>query len=289
MPLRIRPIITKLMLALTILLAASYVGICLLLFFFQSRLMFSPPPKVYRTPADLKLHYQDVWLSVATGSKIERFHGWWIAADSPKAITLLYLHGKGANGGAVNQAAHFHRLGYSILLIDYRGYGLSEGGFPTESQVDEDAETAWNYLVRERRISPKQIVVYGYSLGGAIAIDLAVKHPEARALIVQSSFTSMADMAKYQGYFWWVPINLLLNQRFDSIAKVKFLKIPVLFIHGAADDFVPTKMSQALYNAASQPKQLLLVPQTGHNDGEARFNTPKHFQSVQRFIQQDSK
>jgi alpha-beta hydrolase superfamily lysophospholipase len=122
---------------------------------------------------------------------VERIHVWWIAAQ-PDAKVLLYLHGNGINmGAAVANAHQFHQLGFSVLLIDYRGYGRSEGSFPTETRVYQDAVTAWDYLVKQRQIQPSQIFLFGHSLGGAIAIDLAVQHPDAAGLIVESSFTSM--------------------------------------------------------------------------------------------------
>jgi acetyl esterase/lipase len=174
-------------------LAIGYSIFCTLLFFQQQRLMFFPFRDYPHTPDLYKLNYQDVWLPIPTRSgKVDRLHGWWIPAEKSNAPIMLYFHHNAVNIGAnVSQARQFHKLGYSILLMDYRGFGQSEGDFPTESQVYEDAQAAWNYLTQDRKISAKQIVIYGHSIGGAIAIDLASKHPEASALIVQSTFTSM--------------------------------------------------------------------------------------------------
>ncbi|MEG3842409.1 alpha/beta fold hydrolase, partial [Microcoleus sp. herbarium14] len=184
---------------------------------------------------------------------------------------VLYLHGNGSNVGAnVEHANRFHRLGLSIFMIDYRGYGKSQGDFPSESQVYEDAQLAWDYLVKQRGIHPSQIYIYGHSLGGAIAIDLAVRHPEAAGLIVESSFTSVRAMVDFQKpLFSMFPIDVLLTQRFDSLSKVDRLQIPVLFIHGSADSIVPTKMSKKLFDAAPEPKQLYIVPNAGHNNSAA--------------------
>ncbi|XZO00444.1 MAG: alpha/beta hydrolase [Microcoleus sp.] len=175
---------------------------------------------------------------------------------------VLYLHGNGLNVGAnVEHANRFHQLGMSVFLIDYRGYGKSQGEFPTESQVYEDAQLAMDYLVKQRGINPKQIYIYGHSLGGAIAIDLAVRNPEAAGLIVEGSFTSAREMVDFQsGVYRIFPIDLLLRQRFDSIAKVDRLEMPVLFIHGTADTVVPVEMSKKLFDAAPEPKQLYIVP-----------------------------
>ncbi len=198
---------------------------------------------------------------------------------------LLYLHGNGLNIGAnINQSYRFRQLGFSVLLIDYRGYGSSEGGFPNESQVYEDAETAYNYLVKQRQLSPIQILLYGHSLGGAVAIELAIKHPEAAGLIVQSSFTSMADMVENNALTRIFPVRLLLTQRFNSIAKVKLLRMPVLFVHGTADPFIPAIMSKKLYAACAEPKQLLLVSNAKHNNGDAFFNNDEYRQTIGDFV-----
>ncbi len=200
---------------------------------------------------------------------------------------VLYLHGNGLNVGAnVEHANRFHRLGLSVFLIDYRGYGKSQGEFPTESQVYEDAQLAWDYLVKQRGINPKQIYIYGHSLGGAIAIDLAVRHAEAAGLIVEGSFTSARAMVDFQsGVYWMFPIDLLLTQRFDSIAKVDRLQMPVLFIHGTADTIVPVEMSKKLFVVAPEPKQLYIVPDAGHNN-LAEFAGGEYLQRISQFVKQ---
>ena len=198
---------------------------------------------------------------------------------------VLYLHGNGSNVGAnVEHANRFHRLGLSVFLIDYRGYGKSQGDFPSESQVYEDAQLAWDYLVQQRGVNPNQIYIYGHSLGGAIAIDLAVRHPEAAGLIVEGSFTSTRAMVDFQkGLFWLFPIDLLLTQRFDSLSKVDRLQMPVLFIHGTADNVVPVEMSKKLFDAAPEPKQLYIVPDGGHNN-VAQLGGAEYLQIVSQFL-----
>jgi uncharacterized protein len=203
---------------------------------------------------------------------------------------VLYLHGNGLNVGAnVEHANRFHRLGLSVFLIDYRGYGLSQGDFPTESQVYKDAQLAWDYLVKKRGINPNQIYIYGHSLGGAIAIDLAVRNPEAAGLIVEGSFTSARAMVDFQsGVYRMFPIDLLLTQRFDSIAKVDRLQMPVLFIHGTADTVVPVEMSRKLFDATPEPKQLYIVPDAGHNN-LAQLAGAEYLQRVHQFLAQTNK
>lgn len=263
--------------------ALIYLSICLYLFSQQTRFIFFPSPVIETTPDFFNLRYQEVWLPVAGDQKVEHIHGWWIPATKSDAKALLYLHGNGINIGAnVAHANRFHQQGFSVLLIDYRGYGRSQGS-PTESRVYQDAATAWDYLVK--RHQPSKIFIYGHSLGGAVAIDLAVQHPEAAGLIVDSSFTSIADIAKLQGKFWMFPVDLILNQRFDSISKVRLLQIPVLFIHGTADLQVPAVMSQQLYAAAPESNQLFLVSGAEHNN-TAEIAGVQYFQAVQKLVEQ---
>ncbi|MEG5171910.1 alpha/beta fold hydrolase [Microcoleus sp. B3-D7] len=198
---------------------------------------------------------------------------------------VLYLHGNASNVGAnVEHAYRFHRLGLSVFVMDYRGYGKSQGDFPSESQVYEDAQLAWDYLVKQRGINPNQIYLYGHSLGGAIAIDLAVRHPEAAGLIVEGSFTSTRAMVNFQkGLFWMFPIDFLLTQRFDSLSKVDRLQMPVLFIHGTADNVVPVEMSKKLFDAAPEPKQLYIVPEGGHTN-VAQIGGAEYLQILSQFL-----
>lgn len=279
------PLFLKLLLGLGLFVVFVYTVVCLFLFFQQASFIFFPSPNIQTTPEFLHLSYQEVWLPVVTPSgRLERLYCWWIPSAQPDARVLLYLHGNGINIGAnVEHAYRFHRLGFSVLLIDYRGYGCSEGRFPSEARVYQDAATAWDYLVK--RYQASQIFLFGHSLGGAIAIDLAVKHPDAAGLIVESSFTSIREMVDYQGRFWMLPIDLILNQRFNSISKVPALQMPVLFIHGTADRLVPDVMSQKLYAAASEPKQLLLIPGAGHND-VAEVAGLQYLKTMQNFLEQ---
>lgn len=271
--------------------AIAYLSCCLLLFILQTRFIFQPTATLQKTPDAFNIPYEEVWLPVkARSTKIEKIYGWWLPAANQQSLgTLLYLHGRGLNIGAnINQSYHFRQLGFSVLLVDYRGYGRSQGGFPSENRLYEDAETAYNYLVKQRKLSPGEIFLYGHSLGGAVAVKLAIDHPEAAGLIVQSSFTSMLDMVERNNWMRLFPARLLLMQRFDSIAKVKLLRIPVLFVHGTADPFIPAAMSQKLFDRASEPKQLLLVPHAKHNNGDAFFNHSEYRQTIVNFAEKYS-
>jgi uncharacterized protein len=267
--------------------AIAYLTACLLLFWQQQRFIFVPSATVETTPAKYGIPFQDIWLPIKTSTgQTEQIHGWWIPALGKSVGTLLYLHGNGINIGAnVEHALRFHQLGFSVLLIDYRGYGRSVSVFPSEASVYADAQRAWNYLVQERRIPPAQIYIYGHSLGGAIAIELATRQPQAAAVIVESSFTSIRALTDLKGWPRFFPVDVILTQRFDSLRKVQSLKLLSLFIHGTADTLIPFEMSQSLYAAAPQPKQLILVPQAGHGN-VASVAGPAYLQAVQALVQQ---
>ena len=317
-------LLSKSLIAFGIALAVAYSAACVYLFVAQGKFIFFPARAIQTTPDDFQLKYQDVWLPIPTKTgAVESVHGWWIPASqtppSPPLLrggarkgervlatpqsdrravapvpalnkgglggVVLYLHGNGSNVGAnVEHANRFHRLGLSVFVIDYRGYGKSQGDFPSESQVYEDAQLAWDYLVQQRGVNPNQIYIYGHSLGGAIAINLAVRHPEAARLIVEGSFTSTRAMVDFQkGLFWLFPTDLLLTQRFDSLSKVDRLQMPVLFIHGTADNVVPVEMTKKLFDAAPDPKQLYIVPDGGHNN-VAQIGGAEYLQIVSQFL-----
>jgi pimeloyl-ACP methyl ester carboxylesterase len=175
-------------------------------------------------------------------------------------------------------------MGFSVLLIDYRGYGLSDGAFPSESTVYADAEAAWGYLIQEQSFRPKDIVIYGHSLGGAVGIQLTLQHPDAAGLIVESTFTSILDVAKSRRIYRIFPLRWIVNQKFDSIGKISRLRTPVLFIHGVKDEAIPTYMSQQLYDITTAPKRLLLVPDGTHNNN-AGIDELRYLRAVADFLE----
>ncbi len=265
-------------------LGAFYALACATVYWQQARFIFVPSDKITDTPAKFGKSYEEVWLPMQPSG---RLYGWWVPVKGTK--TLLYLHGSGANIGLdAKHVNRFNDMGLSVFSFDYRGYGKSEGAFPSETAVYADAQRAWNYLTQERKIPSKDIFIYGHSLGGAIAIDLATHHPDAAGLIVQSSFTSGVDMARNDFWTAIFPADLLLRQRFDSIHKVPNIKLPVLFMHGTADQRIPASMSDRLFAASgSTQKQLHTFPGADHND-VAQIAGPAYTKAVMNFVHQAS-
>jgi len=281
-------VLLKVFLAVGGVLAIAYLAACLYLLVRQNRFIFKPPTVIRATPTSFNLDYQEVWLPLATASgKTSQLHGWWIPAPTSEAKVWVFLHGNGSTiGDEVKRAFWFHQLGFSTFLFDYRGYGRSQDKFPTEASVYEDVETVWNYLTQVREISPEQIFLYGHSLGGAIAIEMALRHPEIAGLAVEGSFTSMHSMVGHlYRKFGIFPVSLLLHQRFDSLNKVRSLSLPVLFFHGTADRLVPAHMSQELFAAAPEPKRLLLIPDAGHHN-VSEFGGVEYLQAIQWLVEQ---
>jgi hypothetical protein len=232
----------------------------------QREWIFRPQRDVHATPADVGLRYDEVWLTVPGATpEGERVHGWWIPAAEAHAPTMLYLHGaRWSLANNVQRIGRLHRMGFSVLAIDYRGFGRSDGDLPSEALAYADAQAAWHEL-RRLEPDPARRFVYGHSLGGAVAIELAARNDDVGGVIVESSFTSMRDMADALGYTSF-PVDGLLTQRFDSLAKVPSVKAPILFVHGTSDRFVPPAMTERLYAAAHEPKRLLLIENGNHGN-----------------------
>jgi fermentation-respiration switch protein FrsA (DUF1100 family) len=281
--------------------ASIYLLLCLVIYLHQSKFIFIPQRVVEFTPRDFGCDFEDVGFE--SGGKA--LHGWWIPADAQASAlvngdSLIYFHGNGGSIGAnAAHACRLSRVGFGVLIFDYRGYGNSEGGPPTENRVYEDAEQAWQYLLRRQVATRAQehpgraqneapnyrgrTVIYGHSLGGAVAIEMAKRHPEASALIVESTFTSIREMARQSPMFRFFPTWLILNQHMDSLTKIASVRMPVLLIHGTSDGVVPSTMAEQLYAAAPGRKQILLVTGAGHENC-ASVAGPKYAQAVVGFM-----
>jgi hypothetical protein len=237
----------------------------------QRQHIFKPKPVLQTDPARVGIAFEDVRIPVGNGADGGELHGWWIPAANNikgKTPTLLYLHGNFRNiGHNVEHASRLHSMGYNLLLVDYRGFGLSTGGEPSEAKVYEYAEAAWQYLNDRNDVDPRSNFIYGHSLGGAIAINLAANHGDAAGLILEATFTSMMAMGEIE--YGFLPIDLLLEQRFDSDKSIGGLHVPLLIIHGTWDAKIPVEMGKRLFELAPQPKFLQLIEGGEHSNNSA--------------------
>lgn len=246
----------------------AYLGACGYVWSVQRGKMYEPSAVLQTTPDRLGMNYEQFTIPSGTGTERGELHTWWIPAERAGAPALLYLHGNKRNiAHMIEHTQRLHDAGYNLLIPDYRGYGRSTGGEPTEAKMYEDAESAWSYLLQQRHQDPKHAFIYGHSMGGAVGIDLALRHPEAAGLIAESTFTSMRVMGEAE--YPWLPVDALLNQRFDALSKVGKLRTPVLFIHGTRDMRTPYRMSQQLYELAPQPKTIKLIEGGEHENSSS--------------------
>ena len=219
----------------------------------EQNVLYRPYADLEGDPSVLGLPFENVFLRTSDGVRI---NAWWIPAANAEASTrtLLYCHGNGGNiSHRLDRVQMYHRLGLSVLLFDYRGYGKSEG-VPSEGGTYEDAQAAWDYLTHMHHLSPSSIVLYGESLGCAIALETALHQPAA-GLILESPFTSTVAMAAR--LFPQLPVNALIKNRYDNLEKIKRLRLPVLILHSPDDQTVPFAMGKALFDAAGEPKTFI--------------------------------
>jgi pimeloyl-ACP methyl ester carboxylesterase len=194
-------------------------------------------------------------------------HGEWHAHRNPSAPALLFLHGARSDlCHSAERVVHLQELGFGVLAIDYRGFGKSGRQLPSEATACEDARAAWSWLARHQAHSARY--VFGHSLGGAIAIDLAAEVDDAAGLIVDSSFTCLADVVQH--FNWgWPPVLRRITQRFDAARKIALVRAPVLVVHGDEDRLVPPALGRALCESATAPKQFVLVRGGSHHNTHA--------------------
>jgi hypothetical protein len=229
--------------------------------YLENTSVFYPQRRLEATPEDLGLPFEDVAITTRDHVKL---HGWLIKAPSAKS-TLIFFHGNAGNiGGRLGKISLFHQIGLNVLIIDYRGYGKSEG-YPTEQGIYNDATAAYDYLLRRDDMQGQNIISYGASLGGAVAIDLAVQRPVS-CVIADSTFSSAIDMAKM--IYPFIP-SFLIKVKMDSIGKIKGVSVPILFIHSIEDQTVPFVLGKKLFDAAPAPKEFIEII-GDHNDGHVQ-------------------
>lgn len=240
----------------------------------QRKWIFQPSERSWWGGASAAQGMQDVWIefsSPQTGQPV-RLHALWLpqedAAPARPAPLLLYLHGARWD---VRSSAHrmrrMHELGFSVLGVDYRGFGQSSPGLPSESLALEDALAAWRWLGEQQPVAPRYL--FGHSLGGAIAVHLATEVGDAAGLIVEGTFTSIPDV--FGTFRWgWLPLGPFITQRFDSASRIRQLKsTPLLVVHGSEDRLIRPELGRALYDKAPGPKRWLLVEGGSHHNTNA--------------------
>ena len=224
----------------------------------QRRLIYFPSPGPVPPAATMLPNGQDVVLD----SDGIRLGAWYFPVAGGGPAVLVCNGNGGDRSGRIALAAALNRIGLSVLLFDYRGYGGNPGQ-PSEDGTAADARAAQAWLAAQPGV--EKIVYFGESLGGAVAVGLAVERPPA-ALILRSPFTSLPDVGAM--HYPWLPVRWLLMDRYPSIDRIGSVHVPVMVIAGDRDDIVPEALSRRLYDAANEPKRYVLVPGAGHNDPE---------------------
>lgn len=254
--------------------AIAYACVLGLVFVFQSRLVYYPQigREVAVTPQAYGLAFDPVEIATEDGEKL---HAWWVPAAAARG-TVLIFHGNAGNiSHRLDYLLMFSRLRYSTLIVDYRGYGKSTGS-PSEEGTYRDALAAWRHVTEGRGVRPADIVIFGESLGGAVASWLAARfsilplgersgaRAPPRALVLTSTFTSATDLGAQ--VYWFLPVRLISRFGYDNLANLKAIRSPVLIAHSRDDDIVPFAHGQKLFAAAGEPKQFLEM-RGGHNEG----------------------
>ncbi|MBW1992040.1 MAG: alpha/beta hydrolase [Deltaproteobacteria bacterium] len=226
--------------------------------FSEKGIVFFPDPYLIGTPADHGLDYEEVFFPAEDGVKL---HGWWVPREG--SPTLLWFHG---NAGNISHRLDNLKLlweltGVQVFIFDYREYGRSEGRISREGTF-KDALAAYRYVTESRGLPGEELVLFGRSLGTALATDLAIRYP-CRALILESPFTNSKEMARlYAPFFFdWRP-----RVPYDNLGKIGQVRAPVMVVHGTQDEIIPVDMGRRVFEAAPEPKELYLIPGAHHND-----------------------
>jgi uncharacterized protein len=257
---------------------AALVG-CATLDVKQGAWIFGPTDRTWGNTAQLAEQMQDVWIpfeSRQTGQPV-KLHALWHASPQPNAPVLLYLHGARWNvTGSSNRIMRMQELGFSVLAVDYRGFGKTSKETPSEAMAYEDARAAWDWLAAKYPQRPRYI--FGHSLGGAIAIDLAAQVADEAGTMVEGTFTSIPDV--YRTLRWgWVPLGWLISQRFDAQKKVGRIGSPLLVMHGSNDRTILPELGRKLFEAAANPKRFVLVEGGSHHNSN-QMGQPEYRQAL---------
>jgi len=246
--------------------------------FFEERLIYFPSRQIEVTPESLGLEHDEVFLAASDGTRI---HGWFLPASPPRcpSYTVLVCHGNAGNiSGRLDRALLLRgKLGVDVFLFDYRGFGRSEGR-PSEEGTYRDAVAAHRYLEEARGIAREGLILFGESLGAAVAIELSLLK-DAAALVLEAPFTSIAGMTRV-AYPFLAPFTSFVRTRYDNLKKIPEVELPLLLFHSRRDQVVPFEQGEALFRAAREPKTFVAVENAEHADaflagGEAYWNAWK--------------
>lgn len=244
-------------------------------YFLQPGMIFYPYKDIDQTPKDWGMSYEDVSLTTSDGVSL---HAWYLPVKKSGRV-LLFFHGNAGNISHRGESLEiFHRLGLNVLIVDYRGYGKS-GGEVSETGFYEDAMAAWKYLTEERKFKANEIILFGRSLGGAVAANLASK-VRPKALIIESTFSSVKDMANLT-----LPLLsrlIWLRYDFDTESAITDNQSPLLVLHSTDDEMIPFSLGKKIYAAAKSPKEFHAM-QGGHNDGFV-LSQPGYEQAIRSFL-----
>ena len=270
---------------LVLALAAGLVLLSGLLYIFQRRLVYYPFRELTATPEQIGVSWEDVRITVTPGRAV---HGWYVRApdqlapaggDRTDRRVVLFCHGNAGNiSHRLETLAFLLDLGADALLFDYRGYGLSDGE-PSEENTYADAVACHQWLISVKQYAPDQIIVFGRSLGGAVAIDLASRMP-CGGLIIESTFTAAVDVGRK--FYPFLPVGWLLRDRYDCLSKIPRVTCPVLVTHSPNDEIVPYEMGVQLYEAARPPKRL--VPLEGGHNERQYLTMPEYTDAMRRLM-----
>lgn len=254
---------------------AAYLALTAVVFLLQRHMMYFPSRDFVFTPADVGLEYEDVYFQTSDHVSL---HGWYI--QHPEArFTVLFCHGNAGNiSGRVETINVLYDLGVNIFLFDYRGYGKSEGR-PSEKGTYRDSEAAWDYLVSQKGLKGKEIIVMGRSLGGPVAARLASKKNPA-GLIMESTFTSLEDIARV--HYPWLPVRWLLRFRYPTRHYLKQVHVPKFLAHSRDDKLIPFSHGKVLYHSAGEPKRFLAMKGL-HSDAFIQTG-PRYTRALHEFI-----
>jgi len=246
-----------------------------LMYFQQPQMIFFPMSELYQTPADWGLEYEDVTLNAEDDVQL---HGWYLQKRESEQV-LLFFHGNAGNISHRRDSIQvFHRLGLNVLIIDYRGYGLSEGK-PSEQGLYRDATAAWRYLTEEKGFDPENVIIFGRSLGGAVAAKLAAG-VQARGLILESTMSSAGDFAR--AVFKILSRLVVIRYDFNTAQHIQRVNYPVLVLHSPEDEIMPFHLGKKVYELANQPKQFVHM-RGDHNNGFLR-SQPEYQQELDSWL-----